>query len=105
MTNLQINQLLSQMRALAAEAANAPASQPEAVKGPGFADVLKNAVGSVNQAQSVATRKQEAFLSGENIPLTEVMVSMQKAKVGFEAVKQVRNHLLQAYQEVSRMQV
>jgi flagellar hook-basal body complex protein FliE len=104
MNNLQINQLLSEMRALAAQAGGG-AQQPEAVKGPGFADVLKDAVSNVNQAQADAAQKQNAFLSGENVPLTDVMVALQKSRVSFEAVKQVRNHLLNAYQEVSRMQV
>lgn len=104
MTNMQINQVLAQMRELAAQAGGG-AQPAEATNGPGFAEVLKGAVGSANQAQVDATAKQNAFLSGENIPLTEVMVAMQKSRVSFEAVKQVRNHLLQAYQEVSRMQV
>lgn len=103
MTNMQINQVLAQMRALAAQAGGAEEAAP--AQGPVFAEVLKNAVGSANRAQLEATAKQNAFLAGENIPLTEVVVAMQKSRVSFEAVKQVRNHLLQAYQEVSRMQV
>lgn len=105
MNTLQINQVLSQMRALAAQAGQSPLAPPDAAKEPGFADVLKNAVGEVNHSQKVAAQKQAAFLSGEDIPLTDVMVSLQKSRVSFEAVKQVRNQLLQAYQEISRMQV
>jgi len=103
----QINQVLAQMRAMAAQAGMAPTAKPEpqAVPANSFADVLKDAVGTVNRMQNESTQKSEAFLRGEDIPLTEVMVSMQKARVGFEAAKQVRNRLLEAYQEISRMQV
>jgi len=47
-----------------------------------------------------------AYASGdENTDLAQVMVSMQKASLSFEAVTQVRNKLLSAYQEVMNMQV
>lgn len=105
MTVDKVNHLLREMRTLAAQAGTLPAEQPGAVKSGGFAGVLKEAVGSVNRQQVEAVGKQDAFLRGEDVPLTEVMVSMQQARVSFEAVKQVRNRLLEAYQEVSRMQV
>jgi flagellar hook-basal body complex protein FliE len=101
----KVNQMLREMRAMATEAGALPKDQPGAVQGGGFAGLLKDAVGSVNRAQAESSVKQEAFLRGEDVPLTEVMVSMQKARVSFEAVKQVRNRLLEAYQEISRMQV
>lgn len=105
MTVDQVNHLLSEMRAMAAQAGTLPAGPPDKVEKGGFAGVLKEAVGSANQQQVDAVNKQDAFLRGEDVPLTEVMVSMQQARVSFEAVKQVRNRLLEAYQEVSRMQV
>src|SRR5690625_181312 len=105
MTVDKVNHLLREMRALAAQAGTLPNGQAEAVKGDGFAGVLKEAVNHVDRQQVTATAKQDAFLRGEDVPLTEVMVSMQQARVSFEAVKQVRNRLLEAYQEVSRMQV
>lgn len=101
----KVNQMLREMRALAAEAGALPQEQPGTVDKAGFAGVLKDAVGGVNRMQAEATAKQNAFLRGEDVALTEVMVSMQQARVSFEAVKQVRNRLLEAYQEISRMQV
>jgi|HigsolmetaAR201D_1030396.scaffolds.fasta_scaffold08651_3 flagellar hook-basal body complex protein FliE len=107
MNTYQMNQLLAQMRAMAAQASAAPTVKPEAeaVPAPSFADVLKDAVVSVNRMQNESGQKADAFLRGEDVSLTEVMVAMQKARVGFEAVKQVRNRLLEAYQEISRMQI
>lgn len=107
MTVDKVNHLLREMRALATQAGTLPKEQPSAIQGQGsgFVGVLKDAVNNVNQQQLQATAKQDAFLRGDDIPLTEVMVAMQQARVSFEAVKQVRNRLLEAYQEVSRMQV
>lgn len=103
MNPVQLNRALQEMQALAKQAQGAgPAAAPKAG---GFADTLKQAVGTVNQIQNEATAKSEAFLRGEPVPLTEVMVSVQKSRVAFEATKQVRNRLLEAYQEISRMQV
>ncbi len=106
MTTIQINQVLAQMRAMAAQAGALPAATPQAATPQGgFAGVFKDAVGTVNRLQTEATQKSEALLRGEDIPVAEVMVAMQKSRVSFEAVKQVRNRLLEAYQDISRMQV
>jgi flagellar hook-basal body complex protein FliE len=105
MTVDKVNHLLREMRALATQAGTLPKEQPSTIQGGGFVGILKDAVNNVNQQQLQATAKQDAFLRGDDIPLTEVMVAMQQARVSFEAVKQVRNRLLEAYQEVSRMQV
>lgn len=107
MTVDQVNQMLREMRTMAAQAGALPtaAEQPTAAGRQNFSGLLKDAVGTVNRLQHEASVKQDAFLRGEDVQLTEVMVAMQKARVSFEAVKQVRNRLLEAYQEVSRMQV
>lgn len=105
MTVDKVNHLLREMRAMAAEAGALPKEPAGAVQSGGFTQVLKGAVENVNRQQLDATAKQDALLRGEDVPLTEVMVSMQQARVSFEAVKQVRNRLLEAYQEISRMQV
>jgi flagellar hook-basal body complex protein FliE len=48
----------------------------------------------------------DAFVKGEpNVDLTEVMVAVQKASLSFQAMTQVRNKLVQAYQDVMNMPV
>jgi flagellar hook-basal body complex protein FliE len=42
---------------------------------------------------------------GEDIPLTDVVMNMQKASLAFEATVQVRNKVMQAYQEIMNMPV
>lgn len=106
MNDMRIQQVLQQMQALAAQAEGgalpgiAPASRPA-----DFAGMLQSALETVNGLQQTATRKTDAFLSGGGVPLTEVVIASQKSRVAFEALKEVRNHLLTAYQEISRMQV
>lgn len=97
-----IEQLLGQLRAAAA-GASAPA--PTA-SGGGFAAVLEAALDQVNQAQVEAQKLAEAFQQGApNVSLEDVMISLQKADVSFQTMVQVRNKLVEAYQQIMNMQV
>ncbi len=110
--NASVENVLAQMRALtdAAKSTSAgdtsAAGSATAANGPEFANLLKNSLDQVNELQSEAKAMKTAFETGsENVSLPEVMVAVQKASVSFEAVTQVRNRLLSAYQEVMNMQV
>ena len=96
--------LLQEMQAMANKAGLAESSQDDKGK-VDFAGMLGNAINEVNQLQMDAGQKTDAFARGDDIPLTDVMVSLQKSKVSFEALKQVRNHLVQAYKDVFNMPV
>ena len=97
-------QILEQMQAMADRAGGAGEAE-QAAEGPQFAEALQNAVQQVNDTQMEASAMQDAFVSGENVELTEVMVSLQKSQVAFEATKQVRNQLVEAYQDIYNMPV
>ncbi|MBM3276231.1 MAG: flagellar hook-basal body complex protein FliE, partial [Candidatus Sericytochromatia bacterium] len=81
-------------------------------RGPGYvADAgqlfrpLADLLGQVN-AQSLYSREmQEAFAAGENVELHDVMIASEKAGIAVQLTTQIRNKLLEAYQEMSRMQV
>lgn len=107
MSDVNVNELLAQMRALAAQAqgqANKP--NPAEETGSGFAQVLKSSIDEVNSAQQNAARLAEAFEMGDQqVDLAEVMVEMQKASLSFQAMTQVRNKLVSAYQDIMNMQV
>lgn len=107
MSTIDINQLLHQMRQMAAMADKQPASQLEGERqGPAFDQILKDSIGSVNELQKGAADMATKFEMGDpSVNLTEVMVELQKANVSFEAMKQVRNKLLTAYKDVMSMQV
>lgn len=104
--NVEINQVLAQMRALSQEVSQKAQPSQATEPGGGFADALADSIEWVNENQSVARGMTEAFESGdENTSLAEVMVAVQKASLSFEAVSQVRNELLNAYREVMNMPV
>jgi flagellar hook-basal body complex protein FliE len=66
--------------------------------------MLKQTIGAVNDTQQTAGKMTEAFESGDtNVSLAEVMVASQKASVSFQAMLQVRNKLVEAYQDVMNM--
>lgn len=104
MSDFRINQALQEMQRMAQAAGGAPAG-PQKAEGGDFSELLKRAVDGVNGLQMASGEKTDAFLRGEDVALTDVMIAGQKARVGFEAMKEVRNRLLEAYQTVSRMQV
>ncbi len=108
MSNNALESLSSQMKVMADMAAgqlNSTAALPAAGE-PDFQDVLKKAVLSVNEAQNSAQAKVQSFSTGEsNMTLEEVMVSMQKANLSFQTMIAVRNRLVDAYKEVTNLQV
>ena len=71
----------------------------------GFSDYIQTAVEAVNETQMNASEMRDAYERGEDVPLTDVVLSMQKSSLAFEATLQVRNKLLKAYNDVSSMPV
>jgi flagellar hook-basal body complex protein FliE len=72
---------------------------------PSFTDSVKNILDRVNEVQVKSTEMQEAYQRGEDIPLTDVVLGMQKSSLVFEATLQVRNKVLKAYEEILNMPV
>lgn len=107
MSDMDINMVLAQMRAMsnAAGADNARAEEAQAT-GSNFGELMQHALQEVNEAQTSAKEMATAFeLGQEGVELPEVMVALQKSSISFQAITQVRNKLLSAYQEVMNMQV
>ncbi len=108
MSNVDINQLLHQMRQMAAAADRRDSPVPPGGEsgGPGFGKILEESIQKVNELQQGATDLATAFEKGDpNVDLPQVMVELQKASVSFSAMVEVRNKLLSAYQDVMNMQV
>lgn len=103
-TSSGIDQMVAQLRAVAAQAAQAPAAEDAA--NVDFAALLKNALAQTNAAQMGARELSRQFAAGEpNASLEEVVLTLQKASVSFQTMVQVRNKLVSAYQEIMNMQV
>ena len=70
-----------------------------------FSQAVKSMVRNVNETQLIAKNQRTSFEKGEDIPLTDVVLSMQKSSLSFEATLQVRNKVLKAYQDIMSMPV
>lgn len=98
--------LLVQMRAMAEQAQGKSIRPSTENNGPDFAQLLKNSINNVNSAQQESSKLAEAFAKGDpNVQMSEVMISLQKANVSFQAMLEVRNKLVSAYQDIMNMQI
>jgi len=70
-----------------------------------FASMLKNALKDVNGAQIEADDAVQKVLSGETNDIHSTMVALQKADVSLKMMLEVRNKIMEAYQEVMRTQI
>jgi flagellar hook-basal body complex protein FliE len=69
-----------------------------------FGAVLKNAVQSVDQMNSSANAQVNNLLQTGNGDMTSVMIAVEKADVSFQLMMQVRNKIVNAYQDIEKMQ-
>jgi flagellar hook-basal body complex protein FliE len=77
-----------------------PAAAAEA-----FGQLLSSAVGSIDKLQKTADTNVTKLASGQPVDLHDVTISLEQANLSFQLGMQVRNKLIEAYQEVMRMQV
>lgn len=70
-----------------------------------FSDILKNIISEANEQKIEADKLTNDFLIGKSDNLHEVMIAAQKAEISIMFVTEVRNRIMDAYQEFSRMQV
>jgi flagellar hook-basal body complex protein FliE len=104
MSDIGIQNVLSQIRALKAQAGAAAAPHANAAARPDFAQALGKVVDTVSRNQAEASKMAEAFERGDrSANLAQVMMAMQKAQVSFKALTEVRNRLVQAYQDIQNM--
>jgi flagellar hook-basal body complex protein FliE len=88
------------------------ATSPTAASGIGntetggsFSNLLGNFVGEVNAQQGAAGDAISGLMSGKNVSLHQAMISMEEASVSFQMMVEVRNKMLDSYQELMRMQI
>lgn len=112
MSNMNIQQVLSQMRVMEAQAKSSvgtdamPINSLSNTQKTDFSEVLANTVNSVNETMMASGKMAAAFEKGDsNISMAELMITMEKSSVSFQSMVQVRNKLLNAYQEIMNMPV
>jgi flagellar hook-basal body complex protein FliE len=111
MSDMNVQQLLSQMRVMEAQSKMGvkPIAAPEMTNQAqqvDFGNLLKNSIDAVNETSLESARVADAFERGDSsVSLAQMMLTMEKANVSFQAMTQVRNRLLTAYQEIMNMPV
>ena len=70
----------------------------------GFTETLRAAMDQVEQLQGSADSKGAALLDGNGVDVHSAMLAVEKADLSFQLMMQVRNKIVSAYQEISRMQ-
>ncbi len=73
-------------------------------EGGGFGATLKNAISQVNDLSNNSDAKVAELLQGDRQDVHNVMIAVEKADVAFQLMMQVRNKIVNAYQEVSKLQ-
>lgn len=73
--------------------------------GADFSSWLNQQIAEVNDQIQVADRQVNRLAAGQADNLHDVMLSLEKAKMSFELMLQVRNKVLEGYQEIMRMQI
>ena len=105
---VEFNRLMLEMRSMQMEAMarQKPAVSAPEPGAPSFSDMLGQAVNKVHETQQASSQLATAFEMGQGgVDITDVMIASQKASVSFQAMTQVRNKLVQAYQDIMQMPV
>lgn len=104
--NLDLNRIKSDMRAISDEFSHLKikeGSQNESDKG--FIELLERGLNEVNQNIQTSEKLSMDLASGKETNIHETMLAATKAELSFSMLVQVRNKVIEAYQEVMRMQV
>ena len=117
MSSMQIDAVLSQIRSMQSQVRGVGGQPADLAQSAGigggvksvsspFANVLKQGLDQVSATQAKADSLATQFERGvEGVELPQVMLEMQKASVSFRAVSEVRNKLVNAYQEIMNMPI
>lgn len=73
--------------------------------GDDFGQLLMDALREVNATQRESREMQNSLMAGQPVEFHDLMIAMERASTSMQLTMQVRNKLLEAYQEISRMQV
>ncbi|MDY7034123.1 MAG: flagellar hook-basal body complex protein FliE [Thermodesulfobacteriota bacterium] len=79
--------------------------RPQTGTSESFADTLKHSIENVNNLQNEADQAIQELMVGKTKDIHKTMIAMEKADISFRMMMQVRNKIVEAYDEIMRMQV
>ena len=94
---------ISALRILPAELGRGSIAS-ESTAGSGFRDVLHSAIDDIHSLETQAESKVAGVVEGNGTDVHSAMIAVEKADLSFQLMMQVRNKIVSAYQEISRMQ-
>ena len=97
--NIKINPISS----IGTQAVSTTTTQP--AESSSFGESIKNAISEVNNLQTEADTIANKLASGDAVEIHQAMIAMQKASTALQFTIQVRNKIIEAYQEIMRMQL
>jgi flagellar hook-basal body complex protein FliE len=80
-------------------------SETKSAEGGGFGESIKKALSSVNEQQNQADVLANGIAAGDAVEVHQAMIAMQKASLALQFTIQVRNKVVEAYQEIMRTQL
>jgi len=101
MSNVTLNQLSLPPQV----GTDRPEGRRITIAGEGFGETLNQAIGEVNHEQFNAEAAMRQMVAGQETDIHTVLYAVQRADLSFQLALQVRNKLVQAYDEIMRMQV
>ena len=104
-SNIPVRELTRITPAETAAKTGAAPDAASATKGAGFTNFLERAVGEVDAKLKSADAEKTALLTGESSNLHQAVIAVQEAGVAFSLMIEVRNKLVESYQELMRLQV
>lgn len=70
-----------------------------------FSNILENSINTLNEYQRIADNNVVSFIKGDENEIHNVMIAMEEAKLTMQAAIEIRNKLVESYQELSRVQI
>lgn len=78
---------------------------PQSASSPPFQDILLSGLNEVQQMQSQADQAVQKLLVGDQINTAEVLTAVQKADLAFQLMMQIRNKMVDAFQEIKELRI
>ncbi len=70
-----------------------------------FGDMLSDAINGVDSTMKASEKSMQDYISGKSENVHDVMISMQRAQLSFQLMTEIRNKVIDTYNEISRMQI